>query len=71
MEDRLFEMYKNPESDLVNIGHILTVMERTGVRRGDFRLREMMTNLSEYHRQYGQENTTVDNLNLTLPEFKK
>ena len=64
-------MYKNPDSGLVNIGHILTTIERTGVRRGDRRLREMMNNLAEHHRQHGQENTTVDNLNLNLPEFRK
>ena len=64
-------MYKNPGSGLVNIGQILTVIERTGVRRGDRRLREMMDNLAEHHRHHGEENTTVDNLNLNLPEFRK
>ena len=46
-------MYKNPDSGLVNIGHILTVIERTGVRRGDRRLREMMSNLAEHHKHHG------------------
>ena len=64
-------MYKNPASGLVNIGHVLTVIERSGVRRGDRRLREMMNNLAEHHKQHGEENTTVDNLNLNLPEFRK
>ena len=70
-EESVFEMYKNPASGLINIGHILTVIERTGVRRGDRRLREMMSNLAEHHKHHGAENTTVDNLNLNLPEFRK
>ena len=67
----MFEMYSNPETDLVNIGHILAVMERTGVRRNDARLEKMMTALADHHKQHDQENTTVDNLNLNHQDFKK
>ena len=71
LEGRVFEMYRNPETNLVNIGHILAVMERTGVRREDVRLGKMMTALTDHHRQHGEENTTVDNLNLNQQDFKK
>ena len=27
-------MYRNPATGLINVGQILTVLERTGVRRG-------------------------------------
>ena len=83
-------MYKNPATDLVNIGQILTVnseflvqhldqptmiyeqvIERTGVRRSDPRLRQMMTKLSRHHKQHGDENTTIENLNLDLQTFSK
>merc|ERR1712110_953758 len=70
-EENVFEMYKNPATDLVNIGQILTVIERTGVRRSDPRLQQMMTKLSRHHKKHGEENTTIENLNLDLQTFSK
>lgn len=41
------------------------------MRRQDLRLRQMMSKLSEYHKQNGEENTTLENLNLDLSTFTK
>ena len=90
-EENVFEMYKNPATDLINIGQVLTVnvrrninifincdlqqttqvVERTGVRRSDPRLQQMMTKLSKHHKKHGEENTTIENLNLDLQTFSK
>ena len=47
------------------------MLERSGVRRTDQRLQEMMTKMKEYHKKHGAENTTIDNLNVDLPVFKQ
>lgn len=71
LEESVFNMFKNPENNLVNIGQILTVIERTGVRRTDPRLAEMVDKLNKYHKKHGAENTTLDNLNVDLSTFKE
>lgn len=70
-EENVFEMYKSPSSDKLNVGQLLTVVERTGIRRCDLRLKQMMTKLTEYHKIHGEENTTLDNLNLDLQTFSR
>jgi len=70
LEESVFNMFKNPDSNLVNIGQILTVIERTGVRRTDHRLAEMVVKLNKYHKKHGAENTTMDNLNVDINTFK-
>ena len=37
---------------------------------GDCRLRSMMNKLSDHHREHGEENTTLENLNLDFPTFR-
>lgn len=71
LDESVFNMFKNPDNNLVNIGQILTVIERTGVRRSDHRLSEMMSKLNLYHKKHGAENTTVDNLNVDLATFNQ
>ena len=71
LEESIFNIFKNPENNLVNIGQVLTVIERTGIRRTDVRLKEMMSKLNKHHKKHGTENTTLDNLNVDLPVFKQ
>ena len=47
------------------------MIERTGVRRTDPRLAEMVGKLNKYHKKHGAENTTLDNLNVDLSTFKE
>ena len=54
-----------------NLHDIIQVIERTGVRRSDPRLQQMMTKLSRHHKKHGEENTTIENLNLDLQTFSK
>jgi len=66
----LFSMYRHPDTGLVNVGQILTVIERTGVRRTDARLKQMMDNLEEYRHEHGDKNTRVDSLNVPVDTFQ-
>ena len=54
-----------------NLQPTTQVVERTGVRRSDPRLQQMMTKLSKHHKKHGEENTTIENLNLDLQTFSK
>ena len=80
-------MFKNPDTNLVNIGQLLAVsraenqeqeenlcfqvIERTGIRRTDHRLTEMVTKLKKFHKDRGADYTTVDNLDVDLSIFKE
>jgi len=66
----LFSMYRHPDTGLVNVGQILTVIERTGVRRTDSRLKQLMDNLEEYKKEHGDENARIDSLNVPVETFQ-
>jgi len=70
LEESVFNMFKNPDTNLVNIGQLLAVIERTGIRRTDHRLTEMVTKLKKFHKDRGADYTTVDNLDVDLSIFK-
>jgi len=67
--DNIFNMYRNPENDCINVGQILTVIERTGVRRTDQRLAQFVENLEKYREQHGTDKTTLDSLNIPVDTF--
>ena len=47
------------------------VVEKTGVRRTDPRLSGLISKLAKYHQTHGQENTTIENLDLDLKTFSR
>jgi len=71
LSQQIFQMYRNPDSGLVNVGQILTVIERTGVRRTDTRLKEMMDAFTMHNKRHGEENSTVDSLNISMDTFRQ
>ena len=74
-----FDPDPDPDPELDNLNNFINcnlqptpqVVERTGVRRSDPRLQQMMTKLSKHHKKHGEENTTIENLNLDLQTFSK
>jgi glutaminase len=67
--ETMFNLYRNTETDLLNLGHLFTVIEQTGVRRTDPRLAEFLTRVVKHHEIYGEENTTINNLNVDETTF--
>eukprot|EP00095_Tigriopus_kingsejongensis_P005251 maker-scaffold353_size198981-snap-gene-0.36 protein:Tk05251 transcript:maker-scaffold353_size198981-snap-gene-0.36-mRNA-1 annotation:"glutaminase liver mitochondrial" len=67
----IFQMYKNKESDTINISHLFREVEKTGIWRTDARLGEFYRAVREYHERAGPEGTITENINVDFDVFKK
>ena len=46
-EKALFNLYMNPATEKINMGHFLLALEKTGIRRTDPRLKELIEGLED------------------------
>ena len=70
-EKSLFNLYMNPDTKRMNMGHFLLALEKMGLRRSDPRLQELLNGLQELHLQIGDEGTTPDSMELPFESFRK
>ena len=70
-EKALFKLYMNPATEKINMGHFLLALEKTGLRRTDPRLEELMDSLEELHSKIGEEGTTSENIDLPFESFQR
>ena len=70
-EKSLFNLYMNPDTKRINMGHFLLALEKMGLRRSDPRLQELMKGLQELHLQIGDEGTTPESMELPFESFRK
>ena len=70
-EKSLFKLYMNPATEKINMGHFLMALEKTGIKRSDPRLKELMDGLKELHDKIGEEGTTPENINLSMESFQR
>ena len=70
-EKALFKLYMNPATDKINMGHFLLALEKTGLRRSDPRLQELIDALEELHSKIGEEGTTPENIDLPFESFQR
>ena len=70
-ERALFKLYMNPATEKINMGHFLLALEKTGLRRSDPRLFELMDALEELHNKIGEEGTTPENIDLPFESFQR
>lgn len=61
----------NPDTKQINMGHFLLALEKTGLRRSDPRLQELISGLQELHSHIGDEGTTPESMELTFESFRK
>uniref|UniRef100_A0A8D8PAE0 glutaminase n=10 Tax=Culex pipiens TaxID=7175 RepID=A0A8D8PAE0_CULPI len=69
-EDLLFDMFKNEETGLLNIGKFLAALRTIGIRRNDPRIGEMMDNLKKVHKLNNYDNGSPLSQNLNAETFK-
>ena len=67
----LFLLYKNESTDTINMEKFLAVVEKTGIRRTDPRLKELMEELEELQSVIGQKETPIENNNLPFDLFQR
>ena len=70
-EKALFNLYMNPATEKINMGHFLLALEKTGIRRTDPRLKELIEGLEELHDKIGEEGTTPENIDLSFDSFHR
>ena len=70
-EKALFSLYMNPSTEKINMGHFLLALEKTGIRRTDPRLKELIDDLEELHDKIGEEGTTPENIDLSFDAFQR
>uniref|UniRef100_A0A1B6CXI9 Glutaminase EF-hand domain-containing protein n=1 Tax=Clastoptera arizonana TaxID=38151 RepID=A0A1B6CXI9_9HEMI len=70
-EDIWFNMFKEENSDMINIGKFLAALQVTGLKKTDPRLSDFMDGLKEIHRKSAIEGSSPDTLQLGREEFKK
>ena len=70
-EKALFKLYMNPATEKINMGHFLLALEKTGLRRSDPRLQELIDALEELHSKIGEEGTTPENIDLPFESFQR
>ncbi|XP_065344178.1 glutaminase liver isoform, mitochondrial-like isoform X1 [Cloeon dipterum] len=70
VEDVLFDMFKNEDTDLLPVGKFLAALRSTGLRRNDPRLAEMTDNLRKVHKESGYEGGSPETQKLNRDTFK-
>jgi hypothetical protein len=70
-EMSLFKLYMNPATEKINMSHFLLALEKTGLRRTDPRLKELVDGLEELHCKIGDEGTTPENIDLSFDSFQR
>ncbi|CAB3362897.1 Hypothetical predicted protein [Cloeon dipterum] len=70
VEDVLFDMFKNEDTDLLPVGKFLAALRSTGLRRNDPRLAEMTDNLRKVHKESGYEGGSPETQKLNRETFK-
>ncbi|KAF4521064.1 hypothetical protein B566_EDAN012363 [Ephemera danica] len=70
VEDVLFDMFKNEDTDLLPVGKFLAALRSTGLRRNDTRLQELNENLKKVHKQSGSESGAPETQKLDRETFK-
>ena len=61
----------NPTTEKINMGQLLLALEKTGIRRTDPRLADLVQNLEELHDKIGEEGTTPENIDLSFDSFQR
>ncbi|XP_058459566.1 glutaminase liver isoform, mitochondrial isoform X2 [Malaya genurostris] len=69
-EDLLFDMFKNEDTNLLNIGKFLAALRTTGIRRTDPRIGEMMENLKKVHKLNNYDGGSPLTQHLNAETFK-
>uniref|UniRef100_A0A1B6DQU4 glutaminase n=1 Tax=Clastoptera arizonana TaxID=38151 RepID=A0A1B6DQU4_9HEMI len=69
-EDVLFDMFRDPETDLLHIGKFLATLRNSGLRKTDPRLYDFMENLKKVHKSSGSEGGSPDTQKLNRETFK-
>ncbi|XP_049533888.1 glutaminase liver isoform, mitochondrial isoform X1 [Anopheles darlingi] len=69
-EDQLFQMFKNKETNTVNMGKFLAELRTIGIRRTDPRIQEMMDNLKRVHKLNNYEHGSPHTQQLNEETFK-
>ena len=61
----LFLLHKNESTDTINMGKFLLSLEKTGIRKTDPRLKELMEGLEELTSEIGQSGTSPESNDLS------
>ena len=70
--EELFALYKNASpSEEINVGRFISALEKTGIRRTDSRLKELMEELEELKVEIGEEGSPPESINLDFELFKR
>ncbi|EAA09630.5 AGAP003361-PA, partial [Anopheles gambiae str. PEST] len=69
-EDQLFNMFKNKETNTVNMGKFLAELRTIGIRRTDPRIQELMDNLKRVHKLNNYEHGSPHTQHLNEETFK-
>jgi len=66
MAETLFNLYKNYDTNMINMGKLVSAIEKTGIRRSDPRLSNMLHKISKYKALHG---VSLNNLNVDINTF--
>ena len=70
--EELFALYKNASpSKQINVGRFFSALEKTGIRRTDPRLKELMEELEELKTEIGEEGSPPESINLDFDLFQR
>ena len=61
----------NPETEKINMGYFLLALEKTGLKRSDPRLKELIQGLKELHRNTGDKEWRYENIDVDFDTFQK
>ena len=64
--ETLFNLYKNNDTNMINMGELVSAIEKTGIRRSDPRLSNMLHKISKYKALHGG---SLKNLNVDINTF--
>lgn len=67
----VFLLYKNESGDTINVGQFISAVEKTGIRRTDPRLKELMEELEKLKSETGQKGIPLENINLQFDLFQR
>lgn len=71
VEDVLFEMFRDPETDKISVSKFLSALSATGLKKTDQRLKEMIGMLQDIYRQSHKEAGSIEGLLLDKETFKR
>jgi len=71
ISETIFNLFRDAETNTINIGHLFSVVELSGIRRSDPRLKNLLQKVTSYHELNSHHFNTLENLYLDEKTFTR